>query len=180
MPELNPVEQVYSALYDAAIAHPVITSLFKALNTRGFTTSTTAAQVPLKTIVQTADLPELILSFDGFRRVVIGSSSSGTELVPQFSFLVRTQGFNLSSALFPAVWALLEVLAKVERTLLSSTWEGTAFCKKLTVIDSVVGLRGQNTGDAPAFNNQVGWSALLRFETLIHVRTSVLISNATA
>lgn len=168
---MTPFELVYRNVYNEVIAHPVIAPLMKTGNYREFIFTN---KQPVKPVIQTADLPELIFSFDGARSISLYASSSSSSLIAEYSFLLSTDGYCLSTSTFPITWGLIESLAKVHSSILSLEWNSQPFVKRIDILNMVSGL-----SDTNAQRNMKGWTSLFKFEVLMHVKTSDLIANAT-
>ena len=130
MADVNPIIQVYEALWQLLEADSDFTELVKAGNRVKYSTvdGVEPRVKPVKEIMQDADLPEVrIVSVSAEPH--LQRTSNGSSMQRTFSLQIATGDLRYSEKLWPVEWAALRALSRWAETLLALTWNGKTFVK---------------------------------------------------
>lgn len=151
----NPLSLVYDGLWDLVIRHPDYDTLFSPRNLIRFDGATD--RDPLKTTVQDADLPELML-VPTDADINIENTSNTSKLVQRYTWVVSTGDLRITDRLLPVEWFLFEAMHNWSRVLTLLKWPlvtGQAFVKRVDIINVSEGMSD------PELNRGIrGWSAI--------------------
>lgn len=137
----NPLKLVHDALWEAVSADEELDDLIKAGNRIKL-----EERSDIKTQVQDADLPELIL----IPRSGIGnftSTSSSVSFEVSFDWLISTGDMRVQFRLYPVVWSLFRAMSAYQRTAGSLVYKGNRFINGVT-------FQTVNVGESDAERNR--------------------------
>lgn len=162
----DPFSQVYSALWDMALAHPVVQAAVKSGNRVRFDHA--QARDPFKQSVADADLPEIVLYPEGLTGNVLATSST-TQLNRTYRFATSSGDQRYTLRLADVEWALVEALCGWPEKLASLEWRGRRYVKRVQFVGGSAGL-----SDPERNRGIVGWSSLINVEVEMHFVTAHL------
>jgi len=151
--EQTPFNMVFNALWGMAEDSPTLTELVKVGNRIKFNQETN--RDPIKENVQAADLPELTLLVLGGSEVNLHSSSCGSVITRDYSWVMSTGDLRYTHFLGPVEWALWCAMANWQTALSALTWNEKPF-----VINA--NITNVTSGFTTVENNRgiKGWSSI--------------------
>lgn len=145
--EENPFGKVYEALWEMAMSHVRLADMVPEGNRASYG-SLASAMDPVKKVIASADVPELVLVPSGITSGNLHANSSQSMVQRRYSFITSTGDFRARKLIFPIEFALCCALADWKQTLGVLSWHGKTFVKGCNLIDAAEGLAAveQNRG----------------------------------
>lgn len=162
---LDPITQVYYALWELLEAHAPLTAMVKVGNRIKFSGDN---RDPMKDEVSSADFPEL-------RVIPVASephpqrTSSGSSILKRFRIVVSTGDQRVDVGLFALEWEVYRALSQWAETLMALTWNDKTYVRlaRPTTVED-----GQTRTDLD--RGVKGWSALWQCEVTMWFATADL------
>ena len=124
---------------------------------------------PLKQQILTADLPELVLTGVGSTEANLLESSCSSKIVRQYSFILSTGDYRITSFLLPVQFALFCALADYQAVLCPLQWKSKTFITQANWVSLSEGMSN------PELNRGIkGWSSLWTCMVEMHFSTADL------
>lgn len=168
----DPFSLVYRALWDLAASQESFTSLVSLRSRISF--GDNENHTPLKNVIASADLPEVILAPTG-GICNLHSTTSSSMITKRFMWLISTGDYRIDAGcLFPVEFALIRAMCNWKSALTSLTWAGARFVKRCDMLEV-------SEGDSDPERNRglKGWSAMWACEVEMHFSTALLLSGGT-
>ena len=166
MADLDPFTQMYNALWQLAIDNAEFAALVKLKNRIRYDEETDRG--PAKRDISSEDTPEVQLSAVG-TIANLNSTSSTSEFIKQYQFVISTGDLRLQKALFPIEFALLRALRKWQEITPALTYGGVTFVKNVEVVTASEGVSD------PEKNRGIkGWGAILNIDVKMIIPNGVL------
>ncbi len=165
--EVNPFDQVFSALWGMVVEHPAVTALVKPGNMIRFDQGD---RDPSKDTIASADVPEITLVQDGLADINLHDSSCTSRIRRRYVWMIHS-GDNRLKIMNPVQWALLCAMCDWKAALGPLSWNGTKFVKELNFVDA---REGQS--DAEQNRGLKGWSTAWGVNVGMNFKTSDLIA----
>jgi hypothetical protein len=165
--ETDPFTLVFDKLWELAEASVPLAALVKPGNRIKFNKE--GERGPLKEAVAVADLPELVLTTTGTSAVNSHSSSCGSSITRQYSWLLSTGDYRFNYKLFPVQFALFAAIIDAEYEIQSLQWNGNPFVLRCFWSALTEGL-----SNAELNRGVKGWSSLWTFQIDMNFSTNDL------
>ena len=165
----DPFSQIFSALWTLAENSKPLTSMVSISNRIKYHDKEN--RDPNKSIIEAADVPELLLAVLGVGDVNLHDSSSTSRVERTFAWMIATGDKRVNEFLNPLEFALYAAMADWKNVLASLQWNGKGFVRKVnwtsaaTVID-----------DAKQSRNLRGWTAVWSVSVDCYFATADLIA----
>lgn len=161
--ELNPISQVYNALWDLTDV-PLVNSQVKIGNKIRFNDPSWISKA--KPEVSQGDLPELALVVSQLGANPRANSSS-SQLIVTFDWLLSTGDPSVNRGVLPIMWGIFCALCDWPSKAQELTTRGNTFIKNLRFNSAAIGLN-----DAEKNRGIAGFSAIWSVEVEIWVSTA--------
>jgi len=169
--EPDPLTQLYAGFWTGLEEHPKFTEMVKAANRVKFNADH-PGHARARTKVQAADLPELILTYEGFSGS-LRSTSSSSEFAVRWTWVLTTGDMRIDEILLPLSWTILESMVRMHARIKGLSFGGVPFLKSIHLIDARAG-----ESELLRVSNIRGWSAVQSFETRILTATDQMVTAA--
>jgi len=167
MPETDPFTKVYEALWELASSFEPFTNLVTLRNRISFAEE--GNRTPVKNLVSTGDLPEVILAPTG-GIANLHAATNYSRIAKTYDWLISTGDLRIKEGgLFPIEFALMRAMCNWKTPLSALTWNGNTFVKRCDLTDV-----SEGQSDTERNRGIKGWSALWSCEVEMYFNTSDL------
>lgn len=167
----NPFKKVYAKLFQILEDSVELGALVRPNNMVNLLEDKHKSGVKLA--VQPGDMPEIILVSNGILEGSLVNTSTSTQMVRQYAYLVSTLDMRLNQHLYPVEWGLMCGLANYRELLLPLTYKGDTFVTHVDIDSADEGQISNNRN-----RGIQGWSASVMVSVTMHFNTANMIADS--